>query len=1822
MTLRFPLLTLLCLWALLMPSAAAAHTEEEIRYLRNVSLRVLDFDAKGLTFELLNENPQGPDQPQRRTTKNFWLAAVADGSLSLSIEEADWAVYQGGKKKASYGKDEQGEDGRIPPQFESFNPRYIDDFRTIGLNQVQMVLTTPISGGGNLPKSAVLERAVIRANFRKPAADRDLAEARAELQAADPYLLEMAPDMVLNHEQVPLLATQPKTTMNVSDWRNWYHILKSGNDNGPVARFRVTEPGIYRLSPRDLDRIGVDPAKLRLDRLRVYVGNQEIPTLLSGNDDGPFLARAHLTFYVPKPKDPRFAYIPIWVLQPDDEVAGGSPLRIASDDRDPKMSRTPPQRASTTHRIFHPESFDLRYPFDVHTGHWAMALVGPEKFREATLHLDHVDTSQKASVTVTHGPIKQRDVRPSYDLKFYVNGVLAGEDGQRSATSAKHSTFSVPANALRAEENTFGFLNDRSSGEIDTGEMVIYRADVRVPLDWKNLPLNQPIELSNSAEGPVLVDFARTEGVRRDYPIVLDVTKPYEPVLLNSRSSLTQPVSHASAWIWTPSSRPIEVIAADSEGMRWLGEGRPYQVNDILSPENGADILVISADLFVDTAKDSYAYLRGVEDGYRVQVVNFDDILAVANGGWMAYEPIKDFIAYAYARWSAPRLSKVVLIGEASETWFEYSHPGAAKSTNYLPAWGWANPGVKIHCDDSYALISGDGPLADVEIGRFPVKSRNELGSLVKRISDYEKNPEAGPWLTRHLFITDDEPEFEQVSEKVIETELHGNAVAERIYLQRNPYEDYFRIFARKRSPETTERIVEEMSKGALTATYFGHGGPNLWSGERIFHYRDIYRLTNGQRRPIMAAASCDTAWIDYPVDPVARSLAEQFILAEDGGAIAVFAPVDGTSSYEHDFLLRHFFDVFTNEKTATLGPVTILAKAGYLLDRGQAYVPNQYILLGDPALKIPRPSGRIRADIAPGAIFTTSQSVISIKGEVAGMDWGVAEALLIDPKGAPAVEPARGRVVRGRFDLSLQMPAYLDPGQYKLSLRATNEASKKFETVSVELPVRAPDVSLDWSVSPGPGPKDVYEPGQLLDITLRAENLSEGYMDKLKLEIQDVSNNRPLNETPLVLPAREPFERTFRVPVPPGIMILKAVIRYQDLPETVPALAEAEVVLKAPVPGTNPWAAVPRGRVTGRVAGTPASTTFDIDLYSTSDRAIQTVRAKLFLVSEGGELKPVGREAEIPVLEPGERERLSFLTPVAFPQEELPFRLEVTARPHGEIAPPPTVLDFPIEIGGTMDLVVVPASVQAERSEYLSGQTVYVTATVQNRGNFPAENVRTALYVDSPWWNETLATSLVAPLQRSEIEFDTPLLPGEKRDVRLRWDPPAGQGLDTTLYVVTNSNRLINEASYLNNLGEVKIQMRRMPNLALDSAALQASQKYIRLGDTVNLTLPFRNDSPFDFAHPFVLEVTATGNSDKTQTVYRGGFDRLNAGEAGVLQATWHVEDERNLVRVSLNDDREYGESSSSDNNATIAFEYVFKPMEIARRRATQWSFASIFPYGVAKSVMIMPDDTITLPNTPKAPVRLSIAQEDIVGDPIPYNAGLSTDSDNLMSTLKEDGGLYWTPYEDPAPVKVRVPLPADDRTVLYDISLVTAGEKSPDGKPANYFRFRVEGDSDFRNPSSRSSSREFLGRINTIDDHLDIEFAPDRVRSWNGILWLEVAAVEGTYLSPLIELDGEGLAPGTFEARKDLENGQVLFEIRTGTGNRFDPRFGPWRSIASGDPLPAGPDVETVQWRATVIGDESGLPRIDDVLFRFDDSSDLAQATANPAPGDTPTP
>lgn len=1758
--------------ALLAP--AAAQDAPQLAWAKGYAAKSLSESAGGMRFELRNGNAgRLPDQTSR-IGRTAYVAAPAGSSVRWTLVEAEWREWASGQPSATiYSLDAPGSAGEIPPQMRSGAARFVDTFRGVGMFACDFTVAAFPANGGTGTVAAI-ERAVYDVVWEGASAEGEITA--EELARRDPYLLEFMPHAVLNPGQLSAAWRPDAASPFAGEAIEWNRVLSAGCERGPVVLLKAVRGGIHSITATELAAAGVDTTKLEASGLAAYIDGKPFPIAIENERSGPFVGDMAVWLDVPFASSERTAWTPVWLMMGED----GTQLRLSTPERS-QAERDIAPTVTMSVEIADPKFYDPDFAFTERMGRWATQVCAPGRFVSLPFDLPAIDPAAGGKVTISLGGVDRLESQIS---EISINGTVVGVAERFTGTGPSQRECTIPAGLLREGENQLSirYPDERSTrlGE----RLVIAWAEIVAPVDLQKLPTGVPIHVEAKPNSHVS-GYAKHRSQRRFGSINgTDRTNPSDPRRLlavyrgsegdTMRFEVTMPVGDTG--------RGEFFLSIPGEDFRFPAR-EPYVHVDLVSPETGADYLIVAHPRFVETLAP---LVRSREaQGQTVRVATIDKIDAVFAHGRHGYRSVEELLRHAWNSWPGKRLSHVLIVGEASEYWWEMRLARPGVSENAVPIHGFAQKGTDIRGDDRYARLSGSGPIPDVEIGRISVTDPEELETVRRKIASYETAPPSGAWMSRHMFFTDDEAEFGAVADKIVRLSLNRNAEAERHFLQDYPWEDYFRLVGRKRSTEMTQAIVDGLSRGALTATYLGHGGPNLWAGERIFHYRDISSIDNPGRFPIMAAASCNTAWIDYPDSIVTRSIGEQFLAAPRAGCIALFAPVSGTSSQEHDIILRPFLDSIASRRFETVGSAVVYAKMMYMLDRNQGYVPEQFVLLGDPMTRIPRPSDRIAMSIDPAAVFLGEPATMKVAGEVVDLPWGTAEAVVLDEAGFEVVPSARAEIVAGRFGLELPLPPTLKEEPHRLVVHAWNESAGRHERKEYLFEVVGPGVSLAWTADPPPSVETA--PGTPVVLKLEAGISARYGLDNVVMRIRNVTANNDLTSGTVNLEPGKGRQWEFRIPTPPGVTQLEATASFANADESAPPLAKSRIEVFGRIPEAQS-VSVASTLARAERRASPDRTEFTIPAFNVSSRALRIGTAEL----RSGEAL-IASTSPSAVLAPGTSADLFLSTTEFLPTGERRFDLTIAAfdaETREEFRQ-----EFPVfvTIPPGADLSIVPGSVRLERRDYQKGETVFVLATVENVGETIVERTSVDLYVDVPWDSNALAATGMDGTAR--LAIDSPILPRGKRDVRLRWDPPQTAPDAARLYVVANPDRRVYETSWSNNVGDADVSFRRLPNLAIDKSQARISTQHVAKGDVVSLSIPIVNDSPYDFAHRHLAEIDVAGEGEELRIIYREHLPPIAAGESTVIQTSWRADGLRDHIAVSINSEREFGESSGADNSTSFALEYISNWRATAEPDGS-WNIARLFGEGVRRSAVAGPDGGLLLSERPKRPTSIAFDNRHVVGEPLVEQANKI--DDGLISIV--EGALVWNAEESPDPVSFRMPLPADDGTTVYDVHFSHLGSISLDGRPTNQYAWEIEGTPGETDYEKRIVQSPWIGRIETVDDFLDLTIRPTDAPARNSILAVVVHPVAGDWTSPWIEIDG--LRACTLETESETPPGtEVLLEMRTGEGNRADPAYGPWERVAPGDPVAARPKARMMQWRATLKGSVSESPSLRSAVVRF---------------------
>jgi hypothetical protein len=375
--------------------------------------------------------------------------------------------------------------------------------------------------------------------------------------------------------------------------------------------------------------------------------------------------------------------------------------------------------------------------------------------------------------------------------------------------------------------------------------------------------------------------------------------------------------------------RLVALPAARISQPAWLSLNQPSALN---SSANGADLLIIAYKDFIPSLASLVAQRQA--QGYSVKVADIDDVYDEFSFGEHTPQALRDFMSLAKNTWTrAP--SYLLLVGDAS---FDPRNRQGVGNFDFVPAklidTGTTGTATALETvsDDWLTDFDGNG-IADIAVGRLPVRTVAEANVVVSKIVNYSPANTGN----KALLVADTQGSyyfnFEAANDLVASTLPTGMTI-QKVY-RRLQLSD----------ADARSNIIANLNSGQSVTVYSGHGNVNIWGGS-IFTSTDASGLTNGDRLSFVVVMDCLNG---YFADPSLKSLAESFLSAPNGGAVASFASSGLTiPDGQHEMGVKMFQLLYTGTPM-TIGDASRLAKSATTdLD-----VRRTWILFGDPTLKI-----------------------------------------------------------------------------------------------------------------------------------------------------------------------------------------------------------------------------------------------------------------------------------------------------------------------------------------------------------------------------------------------------------------------------------------------------------------------------------------------------------------------------------------------------------------------------------------------------------------------------------------------------------------------------------------------------------------------------------------------------------------------------------------------------------------------------------------------------------------------------------------------------
>jgi hypothetical protein len=406
---------------------------------------------------------------------------------------------------------------------------------------------------------------------------------------------------------------------------------------------------------------------------------------------------------------------------------------------------------------------------------------------------------------------------------------------------------------------------------------------------------------------------------------VFDVTSPGAVEQLNVKVS--QQGTNYEVSVPQSGNRARTLLAVADNQVLHSSEVTINEPSNWSAATNRADFVVLTHKDFASAVKP-LVELRRIQ-GLETVVVNVEDVYDEFSYGAHSRQAVKDFLERAKSTWAlSPRYA--LLVGDSSVDPLNRLGFG---NQDFVPTKLVDASVLETASDDALCDFDNDG-LADISVGRLPVKTQEQAQKLVSKITGYSP----GQTAYGALLVSDrqDGYDFEAATAQV-RSLLPQSLSVTQVNRRDNP------------TDQVRSEIIGGINTGPLLVNFAGHGSSDVWTGAGILSASDASALTNGNRLPVFLMMTCLNGRFQ---DPNRESLAEALMKAENGGAVAVWASSGLTAPDPQSMMDQQFIRLLFSDAAAqspTLGDAVRGAKAS----TNNLDLRQTWILFGDPTMRI-----------------------------------------------------------------------------------------------------------------------------------------------------------------------------------------------------------------------------------------------------------------------------------------------------------------------------------------------------------------------------------------------------------------------------------------------------------------------------------------------------------------------------------------------------------------------------------------------------------------------------------------------------------------------------------------------------------------------------------------------------------------------------------------------------------------------------------------------------------------------------------------------------
>lgn len=411
---------------------------------------------------------------------------------------------------------------------------------------------------------------------------------------------------------------------------------------------------------------------------------------------------------------------------------------------------------------------------------------------------------------------------------------------------------------------------------------------------------------------------------------------------------------------------------------------------------SGVELLIIYTKDMLPYA-EQIANLHREIDGMKVLTTEISQVYNEYSEGLPDKEAYRR-LAMQFYNSGNHSLKNILLIGPYANDVRGISNPRAYASVHIAPQ------APSIHYErgaypatDYYANFSDDVSLERVEfaplsigIGVLPFYNSKDAETYITKLERYMREPNHSYTANEWLYIGgtgDDHTHDKQCVdlEQQVYNATNGSIIGSMVALDAYG------------SDEARNKVIEYLETGKNFIVYFGHSGNNMFDKDsKFFSSADISNLNNNHL-PFLLTAGCSTTGTDHCV----RGISEEWVMKSEYGAIGALGTLRETWSSQNFDLVRNMLSfITTNEEFdgLSIGEIFFETK-----NRVNNVNDLSFLLICDPALKIPFPRNQVQIDLvealAPGEKLTLKGSVKKADGSDDSSFNGTVVVKLAEPE-------------------------------------------------------------------------------------------------------------------------------------------------------------------------------------------------------------------------------------------------------------------------------------------------------------------------------------------------------------------------------------------------------------------------------------------------------------------------------------------------------------------------------------------------------------------------------------------------------------------------------------------------------------------------------------------------------------------------------------------------------------------------------------------------------------------------------------------------------